>query len=372
MKIWIGLLPNTAEIGLAGDMARELKATKAALAYGDEALSSSYTLQSAIVCNNLLEPKRLRWRELVASLDRFLRFVESDVDVRDARRELRKLARKRSVPNNSARKRLLQLAQALKPLAVTALEEFASSEIGGIQAVEGFHLDSITVCRDVDEHAAVYIKWLLEGMADHETYPLLDARISEKILAMHSLRSAEGPSEARRKLAETVSQNILLGSLPFAEMATLQETTEIRKSLEGPLVRYRALISKMTSGMESEPWTPEFKHDVKRFEREELRPAIIDINEQFAQNSLVRHIFNRSVVDPPSISKNGMFASTATGIAYLASGIAPLDVSGVVPIVAGAFSVLASVASALVDRAKAQSAAKACPQYFFHVLSGQY
>ena len=319
------------------EIEREINAIKAALTYGDEALSNSLALQTLDASETLMAQENLSASELLAPLSTFLLALRNDHDVNSALQRLQAMDQKRSKLKEADVKDVRSLAKTLQPSAARALSELSTPEYPELRASGYFHLRPYPVVLSVEALAKEFLDWMVCSVGDSNVFPLLDSRIASNVIALSRNRRALSGREVRRRGLEMAIQSHAITSLPYIKFISIADILRLRKELRSSLLDFRATISKLTRMVETDSWGDELEQEIARIRREELEPACRQIHSDFASNGFVRHLFERAFVSPPALASNGFLASTLSTVGYLCPGIAPLDVNAVMPVLAGAF-----------------------------------
>ena len=366
----VGLLPigATAE-NPTFEIEREINSIKAALTYGDEALSNSLVLQTLDASETLMAHESLSASELLAPLSRFLLVLRNDRDVNPALQRLQALDQEKSKLKQADVKAVRSLAKTLQPYAARALAELNTSDFPELKDSGHFHLRPYPVVSSVEALAKEFLDWIVSSVGDANVFPLMDSRIASHVAALNRNTRPLSGREVRRRGLEMAIQSHAITSLPYIKFITIPEILRLRKELRSSLLNFRATISKLARIIETDSWGAELDQEIARVKREELEPACRQIHSDFANNAFVRHLFERVFVSPPALASNGFLASTLSGVGYLCPGIAPLDVNAVMPVLAGAFGLSASSATALRDKMLEERRIKENPLFYLYEIS---
>jgi hypothetical protein len=124
-----------------------------------------------------------------------------------------------------------------------------------------------------------------EAVADGATNPLFD-QMSSDLLRTGVEAGVISPSEnALARGRRTGLASDLLQRLPLFDRATVQDVLDIRRELEGPLVRFRKAVFDLSEEIRSAAWDEDFPSDADAAFRKAVEPAILDIEEAVQANS---------------------------------------------------------------------------------------
>jgi hypothetical protein len=134
---------------------------------------------------------------------------------------------------------------------------------------------------------------IAEAVADGTTHPLFD-KVSGDLPRAGVDAGAVFPSEsavARRRLNVLASD--FLQRLPLFEKATVQEILDVRRELDGPLVRFRGAVIYLSEDIRSAARDEDFPSDADTAFRKGVEPAIFDIEEAVQSHSSFRELLLR-------------------------------------------------------------------------------
>jgi hypothetical protein len=158
-----------------------------------------------------------------------------------------------------------------------------------------------------------------EAVADGATNPLFD-QMSGDLLRTGVEAGAVSLSEsgiARGRHSGLASD--LLRRLPLFEKATVKEILDIRRELEGPLIRFRGAVIKMSKAIRSAAWDEDFPGDADMAFREAVEPAILDIEEAVQENGSLRSLVLKGFRPGGWATGLGVMISTLGGLPDVAS-----------------------------------------------------
>jgi hypothetical protein len=140
-----------------------------------------------------------------------------------------------------------------------------------------------------------FFELIADAVADGSTHPLFDT-MSGNLLRTGVEAGVVLPSEsgvARGRHSGLASD--LLQRLPLFEKATVQEILDIRRALDGPLVRFRSAVIDLSEDIRSAAWDDDFSSDADTAFRKGVEPAVLEIEEAVRSNSSFQELLLRGV-----------------------------------------------------------------------------
>lgn len=294
LRMAVGTAPNANALSLATDV----RLVKAALLYADRVVL--YSPAATILAST----------EHVGSLDEdemveFLRQVAPIVDNPQAIEfcdSFEQLKRRR----HRKRQDLTQLIQARRLLrnAVKTLGADAqriSASAGGDELGVAVKAGLLEIDPLVDPSGGgileTYIVKLDALLTHATTYPLFDDEIGEFV----RLRGAEGlfeisaGNERRGKQAAIASD--LLSRMPALPNASMTDVLSVRRDLEKPLGRFRAIVIGLAKQLESELLDADLDGEIQDIYLSQIAPALDDLADQFASSIYLRELADASADD---------------------------------------------------------------------------
>ena len=126
----------------------------------------------------------------------------------------------------------------------------------------------------------------------------------------------------------------LLRRLPMFDDASVDEVLDIRRELDGPLVKFRGEVSKFSDGMRTQGWDEEFASDTQDVFVREVDPAVQELEEMIQNNRFLAELWPR-MTRPQDWAAGGTFGMVAFNLASLPE-ITSLAVGGTVGLAAAA------------------------------------
>jgi len=146
----------------------------------------------------------------------------------------------------------------------------------------------------------------------------------------------------------------LFRRLPLFPSATVMEILDIRRELETQLVRFRSAILKFSGDIKNAGWDEDFGEDAERVFRQNVAPAIVDLEDAVESNSFLIEIANR-IVPAGAVAASAL----ALSISNLPNAaLAALGIGGVVG--------TATIVQAYTGWAEKQRTAKQNQLYFYY------
>lgn len=135
---------------------------------------------------------------------------------------------------------------------------------------------------------------VVEAVAAGLSVPMLDAATADLVR-----QSAAGVSEPRTGWARQGGLAAdWLPRLPLFDLATVEETLEIRRDLERHLDRFRAAVLEFGEAVSTAVWDPDFPLDAERVFRRDVAPAVRDIEDAVATAGALRALTRRFADGP--------------------------------------------------------------------------
>ncbi|MBU9721345.1 MULTISPECIES: hypothetical protein [Bacillaceae] len=129
----------------------------------------------------------------------------------------------------------------------------------------------------------------LEG----NTYPLYDQHVSKLIGSFFGMGLIKNYRSTTEKMKHTGFTADTMQRLPCFEKATIGEVLDIRKELNRELIRFRSAMFKYSKNINNEQWSDDFLYEVERLYREEVEPAVLEIEEQCESNIYLKELSYR-------------------------------------------------------------------------------
>jgi hypothetical protein len=240
----------------------------------------------------------------------------------------------------------------IAPLASTSQDGLVA---GMLRAATGVRDDGLS-----DDVVGSFVARVIEVLSDHRAFPLLDTEAAGLIRTLEGETDLPAPHKGPSRAVEIASAAAFMGYLPAFEQMPMDETLDLRRTIDAPLIRFRSAMTSMSESFSTRPIDDGFAADVEDAWRREVEPRLLEIRETLAEHSLLREAASVAMGDPRRLmmEAGGVFA-TAVGTRMSLSSFMTAMVSGGVPV--------ADVAlRALKDRNKGIDIAKQSAFYFLH------
>ncbi len=182
--------------------------------------------------------------------------------------------------------------------------------------------------------AAELFGMLSDAVAGGKTHPMLDDQAGELVRLGVEAGAIPVSETGRARGRHGGLASDLLRRLPMFDDASVDEVLDIRRALEGPLVKFRGEVSKFSDGMRAQGWDPEFADAAEDVFVREVDPAVRDIEEMVGDDSFLSELWPR-MSRPQDWALGGTFGMVAFNLASLPE-ITSLAVGGTVGFAAAA------------------------------------
>lgn len=134
-----------------------------------------------------------------------------------------------------------------------------------------------------------FIEEIVRYLADPEYVVLLDDRLSGIVSSLISKGRVAPTQQDLEGSAEAVLGAGLIARLPSFTEIPMDEILDLRRDLQGPLVRYRSAVAGMRS-QELDPYSPSRNEVIDFVWRQQVAPALLDIEEDLREHGLIREL----------------------------------------------------------------------------------
>lgn len=124
---------------------------------------------------------------------------------------------------------------------------------------------------------------------------------------------------ALRHSGEAAVGTGLIARLPAFPQAPIDELLDLRSDLGAPLTRYRAKVSQLAGTIATRSLDPEYPAEVDDLWRNHAAPALLELQEGFAEHGLIREIARTVGKDLKALISAATGAGVAVGLDTLAS-----------------------------------------------------
>lgn len=149
-----------------------------------------------------------------------------------------------------------------------------------------------------------FVEVLSTAISNGATYPLFDDQTGNLVnLGVRGGKITVSESGvARGKHCGLASR--LLERLPLFDEASVKEVLDIRRELEGSLVRFRSAMIRFSEKIKNAAWDEDFSFEAEQVFQRDVEPAILDIEEAVRSNKYLATL-TRKLVDKPLIIPSG-------------------------------------------------------------------
>lgn len=159
-----------------------------------------------------------------------------------------------------------------------------------------------------DETYEEYLNTVMSTVQDGRTYPLFDD-LTGDIVNEGVRNGVISPSQAARARSRHGGlSGDLIQNLPLFEEAGVSEILDIRVELSEYLDSFRLAVSEFAQCIQAASWEGEFSDEAERIYREQVAPAVRNIERAIEENSYLKELLSRR-------SAPGAAQSTAASLA---------------------------------------------------------
>jgi hypothetical protein len=167
-----------------------------------------------------------------------------------------------------------------------------------------------------------FFESIKSSLISGKTYPLFDDATGNLVDATINEGGLSLSGATLEKGKQTGLASGLFSRLPLFESASIDEIMDIRRELEGPLVRFRSAIVRFSKEIESAQWGDQFPEEVESIVIEHIEPAVLEIEEAVKSNKLLLKLIRKYVDKPlvlPGTSALGMLLSSVSELPEVVS-----------------------------------------------------
>lgn len=210
--------------------------------------------------------------------------------------------------------------QAAQRSGLVDVESFAA---GGVQRSAGLtpNVNEMRSAEYYKEITSELFGMLSSAVSQGRTHPMLDNHAGELVRLGIEAGAIPVSEIGRAKGKHGGLASDLLRRLPLFDQAAVEEVLDIRRELEGPLVRFRGAVSELSDGMREPGWSPEFDADAEDVFVKKVAPAVKEIEEKIQDNRFLAELLPRMTrpQDWGSGAALGMAAYNLASLPELAS-----------------------------------------------------
>ena len=160
-----------------------------------------------------------------------------------------------------------------------------------------------------------FLARLQSAIVSSKTYPLFDDFTGDLVrVGLREGRLHTTPAQTDRAKHMGLAAN-LLERLPSFDEATSKELIDIRRELDAPLIKFRRAMIQFSGEIGSASWDADFPIEADKVFREQVQPAILEIEEAVQSNNYLKELA-RCAIDKPlevtTTSALGLAMSKAT------------------------------------------------------------
>ena len=193
---------------------------------------------------------------------------------------------------------------------------------------------------------------------------LLDDLLGEILAKAIRDGRARVASSARASSAEAVIGAGLIARLPAFTEIPMSEVLDLRRDLNGPLVRYRSAVSRLRTD-EMDPFSRDREAIVDQLWRQHVAPALLEIEDALTDHGLVRELARSLGADIRSVvSGMPLRASVAVGLGAMTELAAAVQT-----VAASVVSLAPPVMEAYGNRNKARTGVARSDFYYLYRLN---
>lgn len=173
--------------------------------------------------------------------------------------------------------------------------ELLAAVASGRLSVDGLGLDGAAAPADYAPVAAdAFAERVLGTVAAGLSVPMLDG-VTADLLRQRAAGVAEPRAGWARQGGLAADW---LPRLPLFDRATVAETLDVRRELDGHLARFRAAVLDYAEAVASAVWDADFALDAERLYRTDVAPAVADIEDAVATVGFLRELTSRYADGP--------------------------------------------------------------------------
>ena len=177
------------------------------------------------------------------------------------------------------------------------------------------------VSQSTEELVLAYTARIVEMLTEKRTFPLLDAQTSGLARSLELEAGLIIPAGVATRGAEVASAASFMGFLPAFDRMPMDEILDLRRSLRGPLLRFRSVLAKISRDFEARLTDESFDAEVEGVWRTQVAPALQEIRETLAEHGLLREAASIALGDPKrlAVEAGGVIAAARADVVALSS-----------------------------------------------------
>jgi hypothetical protein len=165
--------------------------------------------------------------------------------------------------------------------------------------------------------ATQFVSVIGDAISDGTTYPLFDDSTGGLVQASinEGKMKVSDSAVARARHGGLVGE--LLERLPLFDDASVADVLDIRRELEKPLVRFRGAVIGFAESIKTAAWDAEFTSDAGTLYRQDVAPAILEIEETVKANRELSSLL-------PKLSDKSLTLAGGSAIGWVISQLSAL------------------------------------------------
>ena len=146
------------------------------------------------------------------------------------------------------------------------------------------------------------------------SYPLFDADSNRLMAGAVEHKIINLSRMERRKIAHAGFSDNIVQRLPSFDQAPVDEILDIRKELDPSISRFRSKMISYSDSLQTMPWDKDFESECSMLYYQEVAPAITEIDELSKDNSFLKNLGGKLIMDKDFMTTAGQLAiSVAAG-----------------------------------------------------------
>ncbi len=166
-----------------------------------------------------------------------------------------------------------------------------------------------------------FIEEIVRYLSDPDYVVLRDDRLSGIVAHLIAQGRVTPTAQDIAGSSEAVLGAGLIARLPSFTEIPMNEVLDLRRDLEGPLVRYRSAVAGLRS-QELDPYSPARDEIIDLVWRQHVAPALLEIEEDLKEHGLIRELARSLSADVRDVIKGLPLRST---LAVVAGNAAQFD-----------------------------------------------
>lgn len=143
---------------------------------------------------------------------------------------------------------------------------------------------------DTDATLQRWLDLLKNLLSDTRSRLLFDDQVAELVRAMIAEGLVEPTDLVLKHASEAAVGSGLVARLPAFPQAPLDELLDLRRDLQDPLVRYRSAVTRLAADLRSRTYEAGTASELDDLWAREIAPVLVELDESYAEHSLVREI----------------------------------------------------------------------------------